>query len=262
MAVKKRYPPLQHVSPHEHTAMVRDIFASIPRTYDLVNRLISCGQDTHWRRFVADKASLFATRRFLDVATGTADLAIEVARRHPNGSVTGLDYTEEMLRQARKKIRKKKLLPGVNLVRGNALALPFPAESFDAAAIAFGIRNVTDRITALREMMRVLVPAGQVLVLEITFPKRRFLRPFYRVYLHGIIPLAARLLSPNPEAYRYLGDSIARFPSPQAFQHMMTQAGLVRVKARPLTGGITHLFVGYKSASVGDQQGKAAPEGR
>jgi demethylmenaquinone methyltransferase/2-methoxy-6-polyprenyl-1,4-benzoquinol methylase len=226
--------------------MVRDIFASIPRTYDLLNHLISCGQDRLWRRFAAGKASLSATSRFLDLATGTADLAIEAARRCPCPSVMGLDYSEEMLLRARQKIKKKKLHGIVTLVRGNALALPFPDESFDVAAMAFGIRNVPDRVAVLREMIRVVVPAGQVQILEITLPERRSLRPLYRLYLHVIIPLAARFLSPNPEAYRYLGDSIVHFPSPRAFQHMMALSGLIHVKAYPLTGGITHLFVGRK----------------
>jgi demethylmenaquinone methyltransferase/2-methoxy-6-polyprenyl-1,4-benzoquinol methylase len=226
--------------------MVRGIFASIPRTYDLLNRLISFRQDVVWRRFAARKASFFATRRFLDVATGTADLAIEAATQSPNVAVFGLDYTEQMLWRAREKVKKKKLHPVLRLVRGDALALPFPPESFDAAAIAFGIRNMPDKLTVLREMTRVVVPTGRVLVLEITFPERRVLRYLYRFYLHGIVPLAARFLSPNPDAYRYLADSIAHFPSPHEFKQTMALAGLTHVKACPFTGGITHLFWGRK----------------
>jgi demethylmenaquinone methyltransferase/2-methoxy-6-polyprenyl-1,4-benzoquinol methylase len=246
MKGKKTYPSVRHVSPHEHALMVRDIFASIPRTYDLLNHLISCGQDRAWRRFAAAKAPLSATSRFLDLATGTADLATETAGRFSCRSVIGLDYSEEMLLRARQKIEKKKLRGVVTLVRGNALALPFPDESFDVAAMAFGIRNVPDRVGVLREMIRVVVPAGQVQVLEITLPEKRSLRPLYRLYLHAIIPWVARFLSPNPDAYRYLADSVLHFPSPRAFQHMMALAGLVHVQAHPLTGGITHLFVGRK----------------
>jgi demethylmenaquinone methyltransferase/2-methoxy-6-polyprenyl-1,4-benzoquinol methylase len=245
MREKNKYPSVSQVSTREHAVMVRDIFASIPRTYDLLNRLISCGQDRAWRRSVAEQAAFFATNRFLDVATGTAELAMEIAVRSPNSAVIGLDYSEEMLLRARQKLKKKRHRV-LSLVRGNALALPFPDESFDTAAIAFGIRNVPDRLGALREMMRVVVPAGQVLVLEITLPEGRFLRPFYRLYLHGIVPLAARMLSPNPDAYRYLGDSIVHFPPPGDFRQMMALAGLAHVKARPLTGGITHLFSGRK----------------
>lgn len=226
--------------------MAKEIFSTIPEAYDTLNRLVSLRRDVAWRRFAVMKICPFQTNRFLDVGIGTADLAIEAALRNPRLHVVGLDFTEEMITLARKKVEKKRLEKRIDLLKGNALALPFSSDSFDAAAVAFTIRNVPDKLGVLREMFRVVIPAGQVLILEMSFPRTPFLGRLYHIYLSKIVPLAARALSPNPEAYLYLADSIVNFPSPEEFKQRMEHAGLLHVEIYALTGGIAHLFVGHK----------------
>jgi len=145
-----------------------------------------------------------------------------------------------------KKILKKGLSHRIHLVKGDALHIPFPKETFDAVGIAFGIRNIPDKAKALSELKRVVVPGGEVLVLELTFPQTPYFKHLYDVYLNRLLPLVARLFSPNPEAYQYLGDSVMNFPSVERFARMMQHAGWVGVRAYPLTLGICRLFVGRK----------------
>jgi len=146
----------------------------------------------------------------------------------------------------RVKIEKRNLSGRVRLLRGDALNLPFSDDDFDVAAIAFGIRNIPDRIHALREMTRVVVPGGQVMVLEMTYPESRILRGIYGIYLKRMLPFIARHLSQNPAAYHYLADSIMNFPSPDAFAKLMEEAGLVRMEKYALTLGVTYLHIGCK----------------
>lgn len=223
---------------------VRGIFSSIPRSYDFLNRLLSMRRDVAWRRRAVREMRFFRTRRLLDVATGTADLAIEAASTYPEISVVGLDLVAGMLEVGRKKLSRLGLEGRVRLIEGDALALPFDEASFDVASIAFGIRNIPDREGALREMARVVAPGGQVMVLELTRPPNRPLRAVYMVYLKGVLPLLGRMVSGDPRAYAYLADSIMEFPSPEEFSHIMRGAGLSEVAAVPLTFGVAHLHVG------------------
>jgi len=226
--------------------MVKDIFSTVTGRYDFLTHLLSLYQDVFWRRFAAGKIQRGKTCRLLDVATGTADLAVEEALRHAGCYVVAMDLMAEMIALGAEKLKKRNLSAGVCLVRADALNIPFPSGTFDAASIAFGIRNVPDKVAALKEMGRVVVPGGQVLVLEMTRPGTRlFLRP-YVFYLRTVMPLAARIFSPNPAAYRYLADSILHFPSASDFSDMMRKAGLSPVESYSLTFGITHLFVGRK----------------
>jgi demethylmenaquinone methyltransferase/2-methoxy-6-polyprenyl-1,4-benzoquinol methylase len=243
----KRYPGVQGLPPEQHIRMVKDIFSTVTGRYDFLTHLLSLYQDVFWRRFAAGKIRRGKTCRLLDVATGTADLAIEEALRHAGCYVVAMDLMGEMIALGAEKLKKRNLAHRVCLLRADALNIPFPSGTFDAASIAFGIRNVPDKVAALKEMGRVVVPGGQVLVLEMTRPGTRlFLRP-YVFYLRTVMPLAARISSPNPAAYRYLADSILHFPSPSDFSAMMRKAGLSPVESYSLTLGITHLFVGYKS---------------
>jgi demethylmenaquinone methyltransferase/2-methoxy-6-polyprenyl-1,4-benzoquinol methylase len=186
----------------------------------------------------------FRTRRLLDVATGTGDLAIEAALENPGIEVTGLDLVPGMLELGRGKIRKRGLEGRVRLVEGDALALPFDDGSFDTASIAFGIRNIPDRGAALREMARVVVPGGRVLVLELTTPRGGLLRALYALYLRGLLPIIGRVVSGDSRAYGYLAESIMEFPSPEEFAGTMRRAGLSDVSASPLTFGVAHLHEG------------------
>ncbi|MCG2739456.1 MAG: class I SAM-dependent methyltransferase [Syntrophaceae bacterium] len=252
------YPPVTGIGRDEHVGMVREIFTTIPGRYDFLNRLLSLRRDVAWRRFAVRKMLFFGTFHLLDVATGTADLAIEAARRHPEIRVTGIDFIPEMLAPGRKKVALCGLAERIRLLQADALGLPFPDGSFDAVGIAFGIRNIPDRLAALREMRRVLVPGGRVYVLEMNAPRNRLWRGFFAPYLNRVLPHIARLFSQNPAAYRYMVDSITNFPPPPAFLAMMEEAGFSKRERYSLTLGITSLYIGQRSKNgdIGDSASK------
>ena len=241
-----KYPPIDQIDNVERIRLVKDIFATITGKYDFLNHFLSLRRDVAWRRFAVRQMRFFNTRRFLDVATGTSDLAIEGALSYPDIRVTGVDFVQEMLDQGVKKVKERGLFRRMDLMKGDALYLPFPDNSFDAAGIAFGIRNIPDKAGALREMRRVVVGGGQALVLEMIFPQIPLFKQLYDLYLNRVLPLLARAFSPNPEAYHYLGESIMNFPSVTRFSGMMKDAGLTDVKVYTLTLGICHLFIGHK----------------
>jgi demethylmenaquinone methyltransferase/2-methoxy-6-polyprenyl-1,4-benzoquinol methylase len=208
--ITKKYPPVNEMTPSEQVGLVREVFATIPRRYDFLNRFFSLRRDVAWRRFAVRKMRFFQTMRFLDVATGTADLAVETVRRHPPVRVAGLDFVREMMVVGRRKIRRNRMADRIGLIQGDALSLPFNDNIFDVAAIAFGIRNIPDRRRALEEMKRVVVPGGQVMALEMNFPRHQLFRrfticisitccPAWRAFFHEtrllIIILAIRLRS-------------------------------------------------------------------
>ncbi len=244
--IGEKYPRVTEITDTERIEMVKEIFATITGKYDFLNHFLSLRQDIAWRRFSVEKMHFFNTYRMLDVATGTADLAIGVAHKHSRTRVTGLDFVQEMIDFARAKIQMKHLSERVQMLRGDALYLPFSDSCFDVAAIAFGIRNIPNKIGAIKEMVRVVVPGGQVMVLEMTFPRNGAFRKLYDVYLNRILPPLARAFSQNPEAYHYLGDSIMNFPTPDALAILMEKAGLKKVGKYSLTLGITHLHLGIK----------------
>lgn len=223
--------------------LVKEIFSSIPRRYDCLNHLLSFGQDIRWRNFAVSKMVFGRTDRLLDLATGTADLALAAARRRPEIRVAGLDFVSEMMVLGRAKIERSGLKRRISLIQGDAQNLPFPDASFDVAAIAFGIRNIPAKSRTLGEMTRVVVPGGQVLVLEMQYPEKALGRMVFTPYLNLVLPLVARFLSKNPAAYRYLADSIREFPSSREFGGLMSQAGLRDIEVFPLTFGITHLYL-------------------
>lgn len=251
---RKNYPPVTGIGRNEHIGMVREIFKAVPGRYDFLNHLLSLRRDIAWRRFAVRKMRFFDTFHLLDVATGTADLAIEAARSHPEIRVTGIDFIAEMLAPGRKKVEQRGLSERIRLLQADAMELPFPDGSFDAAGIAFGIRNIPDRLAALREMRRILVPGGRVYVLEMNAPQNRLWRRFFAPYLNRVLPGIARLFSQNPAAYLYLVDSITHFPPPPAFLAMMEEAGFCSRERYSLTHGITSLYIGQrpKNGEIGD----------
>jgi demethylmenaquinone methyltransferase/2-methoxy-6-polyprenyl-1,4-benzoquinol methylase len=180
--------------------------------------------------------------RVLDLATGTGDVALEIAEQFPNARVIGLDPSERMLEIARTKIEQQGLSARVGFVGGDAQSLPFEPASFDGVTIAFGIRNVPDRARALREMARVTRPGGRVAILELSEPDG-VLGPLARFHVHTVVPTLGALLSGARE-YHYLQRSIAQFPKPEAFTALLESSGLVPVHVKPLTFGVCHLFVG------------------
>ena len=241
-----KYIPVTEATDDQRVGMVKEIFATVTGKYDFLNHLLSLRRDVMWRRFTVRKMRFLNTRQFLDVATGTVDLAIDVALKYPDVSITGLDLVKEMLDVGVRKVSQKGLKSRIGLMQGDALRMPFDDEVFDVAAVAFGIRNIPDRMGALKEMARVVSPNGQVMVLEMSFTKNWFSTFMYHAYLNRILPVIAKVFSLNPAAYYYLADSIMNFPVPKEFTRMMESAGLVDVKAYKLTFGVTHLFVGTK----------------
>jgi demethylmenaquinone methyltransferase / 2-methoxy-6-polyprenyl-1,4-benzoquinol methylase len=239
-----RYPPMKTLSPAGHTKVVRDIFTTSHRRYDLLNHLLSFRRDVGWRRAAIQRMRFATTLRFLDVATGTGDLAMDAARHDPRITVTGIDFAAPMLEVGRAKLRAAGLSGRIVLMEGDATALPFPDASFDVAAVAFGLRNMPDKRRALAEMARVVVPGGQVMVLEMTFAPAPLFRPLYGLYLTRILPRMARLFARDVRTYYYLGDSIMHFPQPRALAQIMRDSGLESVVYHRLTFGTAYLHIG------------------
>jgi demethylmenaquinone methyltransferase/2-methoxy-6-polyprenyl-1,4-benzoquinol methylase len=235
---------------HENVSPARDgsgaMFDRIAARYDLLNRLISLGIDTSWRRRTVSALDVQPQSRVLDLATGTGDLAIEVAKR-TDAAVIGVDPSQGMLRIADRKIRAQRLHDRIELDVGTAESLPFPDQTFDAACMAFGIRNVPDRPRGLRELFRVLKPGGRLAILELSEPQPGLFAPLARFHVHTMVPWLGSLLSGARE-YRYLQRSIAAFPPPSAFSALLVQAGFETQPPRPLTLGVVHLYVALRHA--------------
>lgn len=241
-----RYPSVSTITQTEHIKIVKEIFSTITKRYDFLNHFLSMRRDVAWRRFAVKKMRFSQTRRLLDVACGTADIALIAATKYPEINVTGLDFVQTMLETGQRKIGKKGLSARIKLVRGDAVSLPFDDGTFDITSIAFGIRNIPDRISALKEMLRVTVPGGQIIVLEMTFSRNSIFRKLYHTYLNRILPNLAKRFSVNAGAYFYLADSIMNFPAPDEFAQLMEEIGFEQVKKYRLTMGITYLHTGIK----------------
>ncbi len=234
------------MSPENHRKVVRDIFSSVTPRYDFLNHLLSMRRDVAWRSAMIKRMRFSRTNRLLDIATGTADVAIGAARRYRHIEVVGLDPSAAMLAAGRDKVEKSGLSPRVSLVDGDALKLPFGDKSFDVACIAFGMRNIPEKSAALREMRRVVAPGGRVMVLEMGLPNPGIFRSFYVFYLGRVMPKMARLFASNPAAYEYLADSIMSFPGPEAFRSIMESERLSGIEIFEMTFGITRLFTGTR----------------
>lgn len=221
------------------------MFDRIAPRYDLLNRLMSFGLDGFWRRQLVQSMSVRPGDAVLDVATGTADVALALAKRYPNITLTGLDPSAAMLRVAQRKVLAHKLADRIELVSGDAQALPFADNTFASACISFGIRNVPDRQRGLEQMLRVVKPGGRICVLELGEPEDGFLAPLVRWHVHRLVPALGAFLSGAAE-YRYLQRSIAAFLPPQAFLTLCQAAGLVDCKHRRLSFGAVNLFWGQK----------------
>jgi demethylmenaquinone methyltransferase / 2-methoxy-6-polyprenyl-1,4-benzoquinol methylase len=211
------------------------MFDRIAGVYDVMNSVMTAGLHHRWRERATDLARVGPGTRALDVATGTGDLAIALARR--GGDVVGSDFSEGMLERARAKS------PAVRWEQANALALPYPDDAFDAATVGFGARNFSDLDRGLREMVRVVRPGGRVVVLEITTPTKPPLSTFFSLWFDRIVPLLGRLTGED-QAYTYLPSSVKRFPGPQALGALMYDAGLRDVRWILTAGGIIALHSG------------------
>ena len=226
---------------------IRRMFAGIAPRYDLLNRLLSAGRDRYWRREAVAQAQLPPGALALDVCTGTADIAIEMAKQFPSArSIVGVDFCLPMLCLGADKVSRSGLTHQVKLQAASAEALPFGADTFDAAAVAFGIRNLTDRKRGLAELNRVLRSGGRAIILEFATPQGRFFGRLYRLYFHRVLPWLGGMISGNRGAYSYLPASVSAFPSPPELARLMEEVGFQDVRFRAMTCGIVTLHVGRK----------------
>jgi len=237
---------MAHLEGQERADYVQGMFARIAGRYDLMNRLMTAGQDVKWRRVVIGQAKLPQNGRLLDIATGTGDIALEGLQQTAGLQAVGGDFTVEMM-QAGKQIRERQ---PIQWVGSDTLALPFPDDYFDAVTSGFLMRNVIDVPRAFREQMRVTKPSGHVVVLESSPPKKNWLRPFIRIHLNHVIPLLGKLITGESEAYRYLPDSTQQFKSPDVLADMMRQTGLQNVQYKLFMFGTVAIHTGQKPETV------------
>ncbi|MBI2967766.1 MAG: bifunctional demethylmenaquinone methyltransferase/2-methoxy-6-polyprenyl-1,4-benzoquinol methylase UbiE [Bacteroidetes bacterium] len=226
--------------------LIRQLFDDISPTYDFLNHLLSAGIDRSWRKKtirMLEKKTLFS---ILDMATGTADLAVEAAMSFPGAKVTGIDISEKMIEIARKKVIKAGLDGRIRVETADGENLPFPGESFDAVTIAFGIRNFESVTCGLNEIFRVLKKNGMLVVLEFSNPKSTLLRKMYWLYFTGVLPFIGKIISGNRSAYSYLPESVKEFPSGEEFLRLLVQSGFTETSCTPLSCGIASIYKGVK----------------
>lgn len=226
---------------------VATMFNRIAPTYDALNHLLSFHIDKRWRRRTARNVGKTHPACILDLATGTADLAIALARQNPQSYIIGLDLSEKMLEIGRNKILKQGLDRQIELMTGDAARLPFPDNHFDAVTVAFGVRNFEEADAGLSEMHRVIKAGGDVFILEFSMPDRFPVKQAYRLYFNRILPGIGRRISKDPEAYRYLPESVERFPKPHDFQNKLALTGFETVRLTPMTCGIAVLYHAKKA---------------
>ena len=230
----------------EQARRVREMFATIAARYDLLNHLLSGNVDKRWRRLVAKTLYASLPRGevcILDVACGTGDLSLTLLESG-QARIVGIDFCRPMLEIASSKTSKRGV--SIPLIEGDALALPFRDHSFDAATIAFGLRNLTSVEAGFRELLRILKPGGKVAVLEFSKAKTPILRALFGVYFKKVLPFFGGLISGSRSAYQYLPDSVSHFPDQKELASTMKEAGFEQVTFQNLTGGIAALHIGTR----------------
>ena len=226
---------------------VGKMFDSIASSYDLLNRGTSLGVDTVWRARMIKQLDPTQHAHVLDVATGTADVAIQTIKRTDVRRVTGLDLSEGMLKYGRRKVAAAGLGDQIELVQGDSENLPYPDGHFDAVTVSFGVRNFENLEKGLAEMLRVLRPGGKVVILEFSRITLAPIRWGFNVYFGKIMPWIGRLQSKDPRAYAYLFESVQAFPSGKEFMNILDRVGYKRTECDPLTFGIATIYTGYKA---------------
>lgn len=228
---------------HESVAAM---FNGIAHRYDFLNHFLSLGIDKIWRKQLIGKVKSTNPLTVLDIATGTGDLAIQLAKSFPVVSVTGIDISSGMLEIGQQKLVKLNLTERIRLVQADTLHIPFPEAQFDSAMVAFGVRNFSDPVKGMTEIWRVLKPGGKLFILEFSMPSNRLLLGLYGLYFKYILPFVGRIISGHKLAYSYLPDSVTKFPNGKGFIALMGSAGFGNCNFTSLSFGIVTLYEGNK----------------
>ena len=238
------------ISGNKEQTAIAQMFDNIAWRYDFLNHFFSLHIDRIWRRKAVNELRGRPLHHVLDVATGTADLAIAIQKRHQPGHVTGVDISEGMLAIGRKKIEKQGLQQQISLQYGNSEALPFDEQTFDAVTVAFGVRNFEDLERGLGEMFRVLKSGCKLVVLEFSIPQNRIFRRIFYFYFFRILPFVGQIISKDAQAYSYLPESVQSFPHGTDFKKRMENCGFEEVKIKMLSFGIATVYTGTKIEST------------
>jgi demethylmenaquinone methyltransferase/2-methoxy-6-polyprenyl-1,4-benzoquinol methylase len=232
---------------NEKAAYVENMFNSIATRYDLLNTLMSFGLDKSWRRFAVMRTEVGSGDRALDICCGTGMLTMELARGvGPEGAVTGLDFSENMLKVAKDKITQFAYQENITLIQGDAMKLPFDDNSFNCVTVGWGLRNVPSVMQVLKEMQRVVKPGGKVVSLDMAKPTAPIFKQGYWLYFDKLVPLMGKLWAGKKSAYQYLNDSAREFPAQGELARMFAQAGLKETGYHNLLGGVVAVVEGRK----------------
>jgi len=231
--------------PETKKTQVTHMFDGISKSYDLLNRIITLGIDVLWRKRVVKLLQKEQPKSILDIATGTGDLVLELAKINAD-KIIGLDISPGMLEIGKQKVKNKQLEDRIDMQLGDSEALPFDKETFDGVTIAFGVRNFENLELGLQEIFRVLKPNGALVVLETAVPQNRLLRSLYSLYTQKIMPFIGKLFSKDPSAYQYLSDSAAIFPCGEQFNNILRKNGFIEVEDFPQTLGVSSIYFARK----------------
>ncbi len=232
-------------TPEEKNKQVAQMFDNISKRYDLLNSILSLGIHKGWRKKCVNLLKAKQPKKILDVATGTGDFAIECAKLKPE-SIIGIDISEGMMKYGREKLIQLKLDGLITLQNGNAETVSFPDGSFDAIVVGFGVRNFQNLEIGLSNLLRLLKPGGQLVVLEFSYPRNFLIKVGYNFYFSYILPVIGRVFSKDKRAYSYLMESVKAFPNNEKFTGIMTQLGYKNASFKPLSFGIAAIYYGEK----------------
>lgn len=225
---------------------VADMFNNISSKYDFLNRFLSAGIDILWRKAALAPLKQNPPKTILDIATGTADFAIEAQKQFPNAQIVGVDISVGMLEKGKEKIKQKKLENKITLQLGDSERLLFDDNTFDAVIVAFGVRNFENLEKGLADMLRVLKPKGKAVILEFSKPKKTPIKQLYHFYFKNILPFIGKMISKDSRAYTYLPESVQVFPEGKEFTDILEKIGFKNVSCQPLSFGISSVYVGEK----------------
>ena len=228
------------------TSPIAAMFDRISPKYDALNHLLSLNIDKVWRYKTAKAVAKIQPKIILYLATGTADLAIAIAKQNPQAHIIGMDISEKMLDIGKEKVKQRNLENQIELRLGDAASLPFEDNSFDAVTVAFGVRNFEDLGKGLSEISRVLKSGGQAVILEFSMPERFPVKQLYRFYFKYFLPTIGKWVSKDNNAYSYLPDSVEKFPKPEVFRHSLASFGLRKCQTKRFTMGIATLYISEK----------------